>query len=155
MPPALEPVWERVLANIETTLLGINGGATYFFDVGKVVRSNGRLIHDLDMSPTLEVDPGRGGTDSLSGRHEIDRIVDIFGHINDETDVPLKLERLIYDIATAMLADHTRGGLAVETEWLDFDTDLPMDESDTIPPNCRVRFSIKFRAKEGDLTTAA
>lgn len=120
----METVRERILQNIKSTLEGITtaNGYTFDFTPATVQRwsMHGNSMVDL---PMVVISPGDEEEKSLPNNFEecvLSVYLDVF-FVNDEQDpVPTDthLSRLQGDIKKAILADHTRGGEAIDTDIL-------------------------------------
>lgn len=119
-----ETVREKILQNIKTTLEGIKIANGYNFDFleSSVQRwsMHGNRMADL---PMIIISPGNEEEKSVPLPHEecaLSVYLDVF-YVNDEVDVTptdTYLSRLQGDIKKAILADHTRGGHAIDTNVL-------------------------------------
>jgi hypothetical protein len=112
--PAQDTIRERILDNVETTLRSIQGGPTYYHRVRKVHRFLGNMA-EFTSFPAIAVVPGLTRSD--------DRRLAMIEHtlpitlllMVDTQDWAQKIEKLCADVRVALLADWTRGGVALTT----------------------------------------
>lgn len=157
MPPSSQPVKEQILDDVITTLQGINGGATYFFDI---VDAN---IKRLDVAPPMvstypSIFVGPAGTEYDNPRSEVVRTVagslrlQISCYLRTATDVAGEVERLIHDVHTALYVDITRSGLAINTRLVRDEVFYPTEATEPIC-GADIFVDIDYRALRTDLTT--
>jgi YHS domain-containing protein len=155
LPPVSDPVKLQILDDLQTTLEGINGGATYYNTVAKVYRRKVALP-DVNSFPSIIVTPEGTGYDNgrsavvgaVAGSYRIELTL----LMRAANDVPDEVEKLIHDVHTALFADITRGNLALNTRVVRDDVFYPADQQDPIC-GAVVQIEIDYRAPRTDLTT--
>lgn len=148
--PSQYPVGERIVQNVESTLLAI-ASPTYATDVRKVHRWDGNAFDAIDY-PAITIVEGVEKTDDNVGkiiRHELP-ISLVIGLIDQ--DWFRKLKKLLADVRVALMTDHTRGGLAEDTKILSLEV---FDSTPSEPLGvAQIDLRIRYRTLFHDPTTA-
>ncbi|MCP4601644.1 MAG: hypothetical protein GY847_14215 [Proteobacteria bacterium] len=145
---------EQIIQNVLTTLATITTGNGYAQSVGTVAREG--TISGIAKWPALLVEDQNETIDTtvtMSWTHaELPIVIDIFtgGSETPETTASY----LEADIHKALLVDHTRGGLAIDT--LPISAELMSADKKAKPTSgTQVGFTINYRYAYGDPYTAA
>jgi len=124
---AVESTRENILANIVTTLAGINGAGDYWTNITTVKRVL-EIPTDLEgeEKPAILVVP-TGEIELIENKHAYQDVhtmpVGVIGVLDRaEADTGTAINRLMKDISIAMMADVTRGSYASMT-WKRSQTD--------------------------------
>lgn len=154
--PAGSPVKERVLEHVKTTLAAIASPA-YFTDVVAVKRQTSENPYvALDQAefpavlisvPTTSYDDGVNGILSASTNVSL-RLV-----VQAREGVSSNIEQFISDVKAALLADWTRGGLALDTKIVGDEVLVP--EEVTGYAVADVSLTLRWRHLYSDPNTAA
>ena len=128
---------ESALANIETTLEGINGSGNYYLTAATVTRTLDDLnrIAESDLPFLLIVPLDSTPEARTSGDYEADCPVAILGAVAGDEDqedsgsLCLRREKFFSDVQIAMLTDPHRGGYARDTVL----RELVIDEAEDVP----------------------
>ena len=144
MPPT-QPVEERIIDNIETTLGAITAGATYHNTYPYILRGGTSIPSKF---PTLEVGITSdavtqtfGDGDALSHRLTIN----VIGWAKSRSDIDRKLSEIKADVRVALEADFSRGGVAHDTAYISSDRDR-MDDLGAI----RLVYVVTYRDERDD-----
>lgn len=147
-----DTISERILQNVETTLTGITTGNGYSVTVQQVYRNTDASIMAVTF-PYIDLpEPQEDSEDVPLG------LTTKFMHLtlnlfisNDTSPANKVMNNFIGDVVKALLTDHTRGGLAV-------DTDVKAERvtsDETAEPFLQTSMSvdIHYRHKYGDPTS--
>lgn len=156
--PPIDPVQERILRNFAAMLRTPAPGSTYFGSVHQVFRAPAVMAKDAGLnSPAVYVSVvgvtgSQRGTDATNKLNRIMRVeVDAFLSMH-AADATTRMERLAYDIETAIYADRTIGGLATETMLTG--TSVSIAENGNVPLyGTTLSFEIEYRVLSTDLLT--
>ncbi len=153
MPPSGEPIKEQILQDIETTLLTVVAGASYYHTIHKVYRIQ-QAPTTLTSFPSVLLVPGATSYDGESIRLQ-KRIVGSFtilvsGYVRSGSDLARDIERLTRDIHTALFIDITRGGAAINTRVVSDEPFYPTHESDP-EGGVDITVDVDFRTSRTDL----
>ena len=151
--PVSQPVSDRIVDNIVTTLDGIDGpNVSYFHTIRKVQKVTAGPA-DIGIYPYAEVAPGAANMDTHTGIYRVVQFFDIFV-AHDQASTPAQtIEELIHDIVQALYVDQSRGDLAESTTIEGWEPDYPTDEADAITWAV-IRVVVRYRTAEGDLTSS-
>ena len=154
--PSGEPVKEQIMANLQTTLEGVNGGASYYTDFSKVERVEAGGVQ-VKTFPTAIISPLGTEYDSpnavVTTKIGATFRVEITVFLRTRSNATRAVERAIRDVHTALYVDRTRGGLAIDTRVAGSD---PFYPSEATEPICGadISVSITYRTQATDLNTA-
>lgn len=147
MPPAVEPVQERILQNIVTALQAINGGSDYWNTISAACVERREFSDvDIDTFPSIQVATGLTEYDVEPRETRVLRVISAHMYvpvralIQDLTTAPTTaIHRLIRDVHKAIHADRRRGGLALDSWIYSTDPRYPTRPSE---PLCGADFVI-------------
>ena len=151
-----EPVRERVLDNLKTTLEGMTTVGGYNFDfTSSTVQRWSMLGNSLVDLPAIVITSGPEEQKSLANDHEdcsFTVYIDAF-YVNDSDDEAVTdtyLNRLQGDIKKIVMIDEQRGGLALSTDVVG---SAPFETADEQPyAGMTVELLIKYRHLRSDPT---
>jgi hypothetical protein len=146
-----EPVVERIAQNIESVINSITVEAGYWQALSCV---RPKLVDWMDVTPEenkvlmIYEDEENSETEALNTderRQRFDCLILQFGGESDNISLDTRCIRAAADLQSALMADVTRGGLAIDT------TLLPLYFSrDEEFPGIAVPFQVLYRTKFGD-----
>lgn len=143
----VESIRERIFANVKETLEGIQSESGYFFSIaaGNIRRTVGG-IGSVEQSPSLFINVGsEQGATKVHDYTTCTVGVTIESWIrSDKSTLPTDIERLLADIKRVMQVDYTRGGLAIQTDYVGA-TDPVVAEGLVMWGVIGVQFSILYR----------
>lgn len=116
--PSATPVRERILQNVETVLLSI-GPPSYGTDTPHVRRWNGNADENIPTTPAVLIVPLPETSDdevSCMVRHTME--LGLIAVLRTDT-WPAEINKFLADMRVALLADPSRGGIAVTTRITD------------------------------------
>jgi len=154
--PYDEPVSEKIIRNVETTLLGIDKGTGYFTTVRSVSRDDVATV-DTSKAPLAVVLPTSTDMDGVSEtltstiRHEMRCMVGLV--LKDRSDAVRDMERFIRDATEALYSDRTRAGLATNTVVQGVTRTYPEGDQSAVYV-AWLEVVINFRTEEADLSAA-
>ena len=156
MPPSGTPTKEALLQNLETVLAAISAGADYYTTVNHVTRIN-TVSLELPQYPAIvltplgtEYDPpGEVTTLAIAGNYRIRALL----VLRTRTDAVQELENFIRDVHKAILADTTRGGLAIDTRLVSDEVYYPTDQKEPVAM-AELVILISYRTPRTDLNQA-
>ena len=155
MPPTTKPVPERILENLEATLIIPDGGASYYYDVAMVL-TPGTTEFQMPSVPGIAIFPEGATSDDteLLFNQSYRWDITIVGILRQRTGTaPDDLIRFAHDIYNVLQIDPTRGGDAIDTKWRGFDLVPPTDDNDNeYWVQCRIQ--IIYRTDDGDMNVA-
>lgn len=154
--PTLEPVTERIMANVASALQGIRTddvNQTYWHDVKKVLRVDTGypeiksmpacvlMITNLDVADDLDSQTHSLNVESLG--------LEIDGWLSETTQEEKAMQRLARDIRAALMRDPRRGGLAIHT----YIRGVQYHNATESEPNSLVQIqaSVEYRTRVDDL----
>jgi len=157
MPPAVEPVSERLDAAIKARLLLIVAGSTYWHTVRNVTRGTMPTTWE-DLAPFVHLEDVREGQNhrentvvQRSRRLDLVMVVPC-ERTADQPDLPATLaHRALADLEVAIWADLTWGGLATHTLLEESAPIVDLAEEPFVI--VRQRVVVFYRTVEGDPTT--
>lgn len=149
-------VRKRIIEHVVTTLQGITEANGYHVDMASVQRYDSKGFRSKAM-PACIVQGGEqsthdGATPMVSKSFTVWVQALMRRDEDDPQSVDDALEDIVCDIETALMQDHTRGGLAVTTET---DEVAPMDyldKSGVVFPGMVIGFKITYRHHYQDPT---
>ena len=152
--PVGEPVKLQILTSVQTALEGITAGVDYYTSVRSVTRAAALPI-EIDDTPAIIITPVETiydtptqSTLSVHAHYHI-RLTLVARTRSDPSEV---LERFIRDVHKALIADVTRGGLAVYTRVLEDAVFYPTSEDEPVAvADCLV--DVYYRTLRNDLNT--
>ncbi len=159
MPPSSEPVQERILDDVVTTLQGINGGATYW---NTVIAA---YVQRLNVAPpqaantgTMQIFVGEASTEYDNERSKVvgtvagEMRLQITVLFRTATDVQKTIRRAIMDVHTALYVDIQRSNLAYNTRLI---RDEPFYPTEEVEPICgaEILVAVDYRAQRSDLSS--
>lgn len=149
---AAESIRELILQQCETTLAAVNGTGVYHCALETVDRGQGPPSN-LDRLPAVRIAEGdEGSVDGPDPLITLRLPITVTGwvHVDDDGGVslPTLRNRIRQDIQTALLADWTRGGLAVNTRYTGSRT--PVDDDPDTLGSVEVTFEILYRTRHND-----
>lgn len=156
MPPATEPIPQMILENLQTALGAADGGSDYFYDLNVV--KIGEDIFQAAYYPAVTIGIGEMGRlyENKEGRvlwaGNFRWSLSVIGAIEGYTDGPKRLIRMFHDIYRAVMADYTRGGVALNTIVTGAEMLPPADGDDT-RSWLEVGVEVHFRTKDTTLLT--
>lgn len=159
MPPSSEPFKLQVLQALLAQLQAIAEGSTYFNTfVDSYVSFTNLAPPSASGYPAIFLAPMRTGYDNSRGRvvrtEEGEMRVQVTALDRTASDVVETIERLIYDVKTAIHADPTLGGLVIHTKIIS-DESLYPTVSDNPICGADLVLQISYRASRADLTSIA
>lgn len=158
MPPAAEPVQQRIIDDMLTALGLIQGGSDYFTTVTVLEAGKDPLSAGIHPSVSLNV----GGFGRIQETDPSNRVlwshsqfwqVVVVATIEGFDDVRRRLIEICADVVHALMINPRRGGIAINTTFTGVDFFPPPDDGTGIAW-CEVGFQVQYRTQEGDLTVA-
>lgn len=116
-----EPIKIRVIDHVRTTLAAVKGASPYYarLDRERQVSVAGDVPDSVDVYPWIVVyETADEGSDEWNGYDDRTLTLELICGIRqgDAALVRRDIERLTADVQRALHADHTRGGLAIDTQ---------------------------------------
>lgn len=125
------PIKEQILDNVKTTLEGITTANGYDTNVTWVSRNRSDPRGDgHDRYILIRVDPENHDPEVTMGYSHRHLMLSLEVFITDMEDPTETLEYFAADIEKALMVDHTRGALAIDTTIESVDIPYHDDESD-------------------------
>lgn len=127
-----EPKSQTILADVLSSLKGIDGTAAYHDNVHNRVRMASTSAPNVVSFPTIEAiahDESpleQVGYDTLN-MYEADLNFEVWGWVQNQSETQRDAQRMAMDIRTALEADQTLGGTACDVAWLGTSYWLPED----------------------------
>jgi len=148
-----DSVQQRIIDDVESSLLAlINGTGDYATDLAQVYVSDGSAISNAEI-PAVFLFPGadrlteqRIGLDAR--RLELTFSLVLHG---GESDWERRLRAFVADVQRALVADHARGDLAIDTIPEEDTVFEGADECETV--EAEVKAAVVYRTQYGDPTT--
>lgn len=123
--PTDDPIRKKILANIRTTLLAIQAGATYRTTV-RGVEHLGLNEVDIKTYPFVAIGPPQFRFDDGQYRRiAVEMTLTLLLVIRTQTSTVETMHDFLEDVSLAMRADVTRGGFALDTHVRGDSPDVP------------------------------
>lgn len=139
-----EPIQERILQDIRESLSAIDGTGAYHHALASVERGKPDVPEDLTQLPAAFIAAGDETVIQDTNLLHTRRLpVSVEAWVRSaDGDLPTRVSRMIADMERSLLADPTRGGLAIRTELLG--SGKTLDESPGVLASARVDIAVHY-----------
>lgn len=144
-----ETIRERIIANVKATLEGIQEELGYFNTVvPDLVKRTMGGVGTISEFPTLLLNVGsEQGVTRVHDYTTATLNITIEAWIRaDKVDMPTAIERMLGDLKAVMQKDYTRGGLAMQTDYIGC-TEPAITDAETMLGVIGVQFALLYRTR--------
>jgi len=111
-----DSIREKIMLNVKSTLEGITTLAGYQVQVQKVVKDWALTNLNIDTYPTIIIIPDAEPKKQSPVEHYTCNLnLALECYVNAQSDISSQVNILLADVEKALMADHTRGGFAIDT----------------------------------------